>query len=172
MHKLLRRDSDVGCFQKRESRILESLATSGANFHTRDDLQRTLWHAACLGVPAESVLHFLAKSDLDFKTRDFQNQTPLYLAVKSRSLQAVGKLLSFGATIEAGSNDNDEPVLLTAARVGDASIVQLLLTKGARLEARDSGGKTALYIAAQQGHEMIVQALMSESWSPCRRLDR
>ena len=141
--------------------ILESLATSGANFHTRDDLQRTLRHAACLGVPAESVLLFLAKSHLDLETRDSQNQTPLYLAVKSRSLQVVGNLLSFGADIEARSNDNDEPVLLTAAGVGDASIVQLLLIKGARLEATDSGGKTALYVAAQQGHEMIAQALMN-----------
>lgn len=114
------------------SHILESLTTSRANFHTRDYPQRTLWHAACLRVPADSVLHFLAKSDLDFETRDSQNQTPLYLAVKSRSLQAVGKLFSFRADIEARSNDNDEPVLLTAAWVGDACIVQLLLIKDAR----------------------------------------
>ena len=35
------------------------------------------------------------------------------------------KMLSFRAEIEARSNDNDEPMLLTAVWVGDDSIVQL-----------------------------------------------
>lgn len=41
-------------------------------------------------------------------------------------------MLSFRAEIKARSNDNDEPMLLTAVWVGDTSIVKLLLIKKPR----------------------------------------
>lgn len=48
-----------------------------------------------------------------------------------------------------------------AARRGDLAAVEGLLAAGARVEATDGGGATALYIAASEGHAAVVARLLA-----------
>ena len=50
--------------------------------------------------------------------------------------------------------------LLQAAEQGDAELVGLLLSKGADVNATDTGGRTALLYAADRGHATIVESLL------------
>jgi len=47
-----------------------------------------------------------------------------------------------------------------AAEAGDLSVTQLLLAKGADINAKDQGEETALTLCADQGNTEIVQALL------------
>jgi hypothetical protein len=58
------------------------------------------------------------------------------------------------------ANMNEE--LLSAARQGDLAAVKTLLQKGADLEAKTPYGQTPLYLAAMNGHEEVVLALLDK----------
>ena len=49
-----------------------------------------------------------------------------------------------------------------AAHCGHVAVVQLLLEKGADVEAKDQSGWTALHWAARSGHEAVVRLLESK----------
>jgi ankyrin repeat protein len=48
---------------------------------------------------------------------------------------------------------------MTAASFGQAASVQLLLDKGANIAAMDKQGKTALSLAAKNGHSEVAALL-------------
>ena len=51
---------------------------------------------------------------------------------------------------------------MAAAQKGHEAVVQLLLDKGAAVDAVLKDGHTALIIAAQQGHEAVVKLLLDK----------
>ena len=53
-----------------------------------------------------------------------------------------------------------------AARQGDAELVQLLLERGARLEAESYSGTTPLWEAVAAGHEAVVRVLVAAGADP------
>lgn len=55
---------------------------------------------------------------------------------------------------------NGQTLLHTAAHKGDLHLVQLLLLKGANIEAVDKSKQTPINLAAKQGHAEIVSALV------------
>ena len=54
-----------------------------------------------------------------------------------------------------------EAVIVQAAAAGDASKVEMLLSQGARVDARDQGF-TPLLAAAQYGHTEVCELLLSK----------
>ncbi len=81
--------------------------------------------------------------------------------------QKKSKLLSFAWVIlvlslmifTSTSHSSDGDDLVETARTGNLSKVRTLLKKGIDVDAKDSVGATALMLASQDGHEVIVQAL-------------
>ncbi|XP_028666613.1 CARD- and ANK-domain containing inflammasome adapter protein [Erpetoichthys calabaricus] len=59
------------------------------------------------------------------------------------------------------TNSSGETLLHIAAARGHLAAVQLLLSRGARLDARDGQGRTALHRAAESGNEPVVRALLA-----------
>ena len=63
--------------------------------------------------------------------------------------------------ISANVTDTEgQPIILLAARLGNARAVDLLLTEGARPDAKDPFGNTALSWAADQGHADVIDRLV------------
>ena len=52
--------------------------------------------------------------------------------------------------------------LHAAAGEGHVGVVMVLLSKGARVDPRASGGRTPLYVADQAGHTHMVNVLLSK----------
>lgn len=83
----------------------------------------------------------------------------LILAAREGAVDLSRRLLDWGASPNARSQNESRPVLSVAAIAGDARIVQLLLDRGAEFGARDANGATAMYHAVFCGHLEAVKAL-------------
>ena len=74
-------------------------------------------------------------------------------------------LLDAGADVNARKHSTAQTPLHLAAMTGDTRMARLLLSRGAYLSLRDSGGITALMMAALENHEavftILLQGLMS-----------
>ncbi|MGH2664441.1 ankyrin repeat domain-containing protein [Flavobacterium sp.] len=71
--------------------------------------------------------------------------TPLCSAIIKGDLETVKKFIEYGADVNE-SSDGLTPLML-AARYNKAEIVKVLLEKGARIEAKDERGLTAVKYA-------------------------
>ena len=84
-------------------------------------------------------------------------ETPLMMAALKGEVDAATALVARGAAVQ---KDGWSP-LHYAATGGSAAIVKLLLSNGARLEARSPNGSTPLMMAARYGNEEAVDALLA-----------
>jgi ankyrin repeat protein len=101
--------------------------------------------------------------------RGFGNQTALHYACNTRAKPRVVAVL-----LEAGANVTD-PIdaahtpLMAAAFQGRLDLVKLLLSAGAKVDARDGEGETALSKAClfkTKAHEAIIQELLAAGATP------
>jgi uncharacterized protein len=130
---------------------------------------------------------------------DPDGTTPLHWAVRSNDLDSVQRLLRAGSNpdaanrygvtplslaatnasapmiqtlLQAGAHPNG-PILMTAARTGNAEVVRMLLARGADANARESSlGETALMWAAAENHPEAVRALIEHGADTNARSDK
>ena len=79
-------------------------------------------------------------------------------AAENGQLRVAAFLLDHGANVN-GSSDT-HPLIHAAAR-DQKTMVELLLSRGADVNARDSSGETAVMVAAQHGYKSIVEVLLA-----------
>lgn len=115
-------------------------------------------------VDGEDVLHFLLSNwdDVDvlraaFSAKDVDIEAPFKIRT-AKTLSRRGIPTMF---VQVGK-PGDTP-LLRAVRMGLVDVVNLLLSKGANINATDSSGYTALHIAAQVGNLPMAQLIISKS---------
>lgn len=144
----------------------------------------------------------LLQRGFDPNTRDETGQTALAMAMQENSLKAADVLLSHSAIEIDALNHAGESALMMAAIKGEvagarlllghgakvnqpgwsalhyaasgteAQIVQLLMEKGADVNAASPNGSTPLMMAAQYGNEESVKLLLAGGADPKRRNQR
>jgi ankyrin repeat protein len=92
-------------------------------------------------------------------------QTPLALAAMSGDLSVVKALVAHGAEV----NPDGPSPLMGAASWGNVRITEYLLSAGAKIDATDATGQTALMWAARAGREAVVQLLLKSGADPAHR---
>lgn len=86
--------------------------------------------------------------------------TPLFLAIKNRSVEMVDILLEAGADTEVGLWSGETP-LMTAAKAGNTQVVGLLLARGVDVNAREPRrGQSALMWAISFGNPDVARVLI------------
>jgi FOG: Ankyrin repeat len=96
-----------------------------------------------------------AGADMSFKPEG--GHTPLGLAVTRNYLDIVAILINEGVDVNADSDGTT--VLHIASRNGDSNMVKALIAAGAKTDARNYFGQTALDIASTYSFPEIVQIL-------------
>jgi ankyrin repeat protein len=135
-----------------------TLLTNGADPRCVDAAGNTPLHYAVLSeLPIVAALLRDATAPLDPVNRD--GLTPLGMACAAANWNLVRFLLERGAKCEC---DRAQPALLCAAGVSDddPAGIELLIKRKANVDSRDSLGRTALMVAALQGHAGIVATLL------------
>lgn len=143
-----------------------------------------------------SVLESLLRRGFDANSRDPQGQTGLYLALRGNSSSAAQILLNAPGVDVNLLNEAGESALMMAALKGETrwakqlidqgaqidktgwtplhyaatgpepAVVQLLLERGAAIDALSPNGTTALMMAAQYGSEQSVHLLLTRGADP------
>lgn len=97
----------------------------------------------------------------DFAAPDRPSAATLVLAraASSGNLDGTRAALKAGADVDGRTGDTRLTALHAAAERDDARLVALLLDAGARIDARDQYGETALWKAVRAGHPAMVRLL-------------
>ena len=143
------------------------LLNKGADVNFKNERGATPLNVACDKTALDAV-QLLIDGGADVNTRTNRGNTPLSCAASGKGCTLV-KTYAFNTTydftnvaeilLDNGADVNLLNPLLIAARSGNVKMVQLLLAKGANINATDAEGQNVLQIAEQQGHTNIVKFL-------------
>ena len=100
-----------------------------------------------------------SSADLESRSDDDSQRTPLHLAALRGHINVVRLLLGKSAAIEATDGTRKTPLHL-AAWEGQIDVVQVLLEWNAEIERTDERGCAPLHVAAEEGHIDVVQLLL------------
>lgn len=136
-----------------------TLLANGADPRAADaDGNTPLHHAARSTDPGVAALLRDAAAEIDALNHD--GQSPLAIACAAGNWRLARFLLERGARAEPAQG---QPALLSAAATDedDPAGVQLLLKHKAKVDARDTRGRSALHAACLAGHADIVATLLA-----------
>jgi ankyrin repeat protein len=134
-----------------------------AEIEVRDGRGATpLMHAAAFG--NFETLKALIDAGADVNARNQMDATALLWAAGDPEKSRI--LIERGADVKAQSKQGRTPLMMAAMRPGDSAIVELILSKGADIQARDRFGATALSLAARAGDLDTVELLIAKGADP------
>ncbi|KAF7902232.1 hypothetical protein EAF00_002135 [Botryotinia globosa] len=97
----------------------------------------------------------------NINAKDFEEQTPLYIASEGGYLNVVDILLAQTGVEVNASSKNDKTPLHIACEMGHLKIVDKLLEKnGVNVEAKDENKQTPLHLALLNGKVGVIQKLL------------
>lgn len=142
-----------------EAGRVRALLARGANPNRAHWQRKTVWHVAAEAEPgrSEALLKSLAGYPPDWNTPDERGLTAFALLCETRlNAWAVPFAVRLRRALDEGANPGvmlagKTPLIVGAAAMGSpqSHVVQLLLVRGARVDARDAAGFTALHRACE-----------------------
>ncbi|MDT7834658.1 ankyrin repeat domain-containing protein [Aquabacterium sp. OR-4] len=142
-----------------------ALLQRGFDPNSRDPQGQTALYAALRDGSGQVLALLMAHPQTQIDLANVAGETPLMIAALKGRLDAARQLLDRGATLE---RDGWTP-LHYAASGPEATLVKLLLDRGARPDARSPNGSTPLMMAARNGTEAAVALLLARGADPALR---
>jgi len=97
----------------------------------------------------------------DINVSNSHGITPLHTAAKKGDIKVLNALLARGANVNRKVGSLTMSPIQFAAFNNNAAVTKLLISKGARINANDNQGRTALKIASKLGNSNVVKALLA-----------
>jgi uncharacterized protein len=146
-------------------RSVRLLLDSGANIEATDEEGTTPLLQAAAHAQTE-IFKFLLTRGANLKARDKRGWTVLMdaacncaLATMNSAYVIVKILLDLGVNVNARAHDGSTALILASGMVGDATVLKLLLERGANPLLKNDKGETALRIALQGRRDDKVRLL-------------
>jgi len=116
-------------------------------------------HLACFFAPPGVAQALISRgADLNARSRNPMQNTPLHAAAAGRNRDALRELLEHGAEVNARQHGG-WTALHAASQNGDVEMVRLLIACGADVAARADNQQNAMDLALGQGHQAVVDVL-------------
>lgn len=143
--------------------LLQVLVEAGLPIDTRngEDGATALHTAAFFG--QKRAVRWLLDHGAPLDAQDDDGRTPLMSALSLNNLDVAEVLLQRGANPDARDAD-EEPILLQSGRT--PAHAELLIAKGADLQAVDGDGRNLLHVAALRGDENMVRWALARGVDP------
>jgi|GEM_PF-3218851 FOG: Ankyrin repeat len=107
-----------------------------------------------------TVVRRLLAEGFDPRAEDTDGTSFFLWAVERGMVGAVGAFLDAGADANAAEFTSGETPLLAAVAAGEAEVAELLIRRGAKVDARDRDGRTPLMHAADFADAVLVEQLL------------
>ncbi|MCG8340328.1 MAG: ankyrin repeat domain-containing protein, partial [Cytophagales bacterium] len=137
--------------------VVEFLLHKGAKLEQSTRGGMTALHLAAKNNHEEVVGTLINSSENTINAQDTNGKTPLHWAAENGCYESASLLL------DKGKVDTQDKIgrtaLIRAAIKGQATIVSLLLQKGAKVDIKDDLGRTALIWAGENQHSEVVSLL-------------
>ncbi|KAJ3106359.1 hypothetical protein HDU96_008238 [Phlyctochytrium bullatum] len=143
--------------------VVRKLAELGANGNAPTSFSRTALHIATEKGFVD-VVQALIDHGANVKSADTNGNTPLHIVAKGSGNVRLAQLILSALGPEFDLNMKAKgswTPLHMAAEVGNAAVAELLLTKGATVNAVGGNRWTPLHVAAYNGHRQVVELLKS-----------
>jgi hypothetical protein len=146
------------------SRSVTQVLARGFDINSRDEKGQNLLYLSQRDNAPNVAQVLLSHPDLRIDQPNNAGETPLMMAALRDHDDWVSKMLDKGARIEGVVEPGQSgwtPLHYAAAAPG-AKALQVLLARGARVDARSPNGTTPLMMAAQYGPEESVDLLLKQ----------
>lgn len=139
------------------AKVIQALLNYGGSVNAFDESQGNtpLHEASKFNVNPESI-EMIIKHGASIDAQNFQNETPLHLAVRYNNFPAIVSLLDHSASIEVRDKNGYTPLHLGCM---DNSVA-LLIARGANVHAKDNNSSTPLHMAAKYGRVEVLGLLL------------
>lgn len=139
--------------------IFEDLLRSGGDVYARTILKETALH---LAVKFPNIVRLLIDASADLNAKDYNEATPLHLAVRADSITTIKLLLRAGADLDA-VDENDKTPLHYAIDLKDPRIVRELWESGPKLHKQPYRKIPPLIQAFEAESFDIVRIILGEA---------
>ncbi|KAF3025137.1 hypothetical protein E8E14_014692 [Neopestalotiopsis sp. 37M] len=146
----------------RHDRIVEALLQHGADPNKADIKKKTPLHWAIESDELNAAAILITKAeDIDISPQDSELFTPLRRAAKNGSTKAVRLLLDWRGDIIDEQDSSGFTPLREAVTWGQQDVVDLLISRGARLEPNDKFRWSFLCFAVRHGYVGLTRRLIT-----------
>jgi ankyrin repeat protein len=142
--------------------VLAYLVEKGADPNVKDNLGSAPLHSVASAGNTEGVKLLLSTgADVDCKTAD--QRTSLHLTALGGHVPTVRLLVEKKADLESRNDYGRTPLVLAAREMAGLDVIRTLLDLGARVDATDRYGDSALTLAAWRGSADVVSLLLARN---------
>jgi uncharacterized protein len=147
------------CIAGAEQRVKALTGTDRELIQSHSHDGWTPLHLACFfNHPAIADALIGSGADVQARSRNPMQNTPLHAATAGRSRDSVRILLEHGADVNA-QQEGGWTALHAASQNGDVEMVKLLIASGAHVHTRAANNQNALDLALTKGHQAVVDIL-------------
>ncbi|KKP01555.1 hypothetical protein THAR02_06340 [Trichoderma harzianum] len=139
--------------------IFEDLLRSGGDVYARTILKETALH---LAVEFPNIVRLLIAASADLNAKDYNEATPLHLAVRADSIPTIKLLLQAGADLDAVDEDDETPLHYAIARKNPKTVRELWKF-GPKLTGRPYRLLPPLIQASEDKSFDIVRIILGET---------
>lgn len=139
--------------------IFEDLLRSGGDVYARTILKETALH---LAVKFPNIVRLLIDASADLNVKDYNEATPLHLAVRADSITTIKLLLRAGADLDA-VDENDKTPLHYSIELKNPRIVRELWVSGPKLHKQPYRKIPPLIQASETESFDIVRIILGET---------
>lgn len=142
--------------------MMELLIKNDADVNQQNEAGKTaLMLSAFAG--KTNICKELRAHGANYKVQDRGGSTALHWAMHSENAELIQYMIDDGADIHQTDCNGWTPLLRLASTNGNKQLASLLIRNGAAINQRDKDGKTVLMMAVINGHQGLVEELLSKN---------